>query len=267
MYCLLYLKTCRFLLLCALDSGSAPVVRLTQVYRQAQGSDIIKNARRINHGDFPLLHNGKKSDFFFIEQEDASKIPDLICELCSKRLPRHYGVDPIGGIQVLTPMQRGETGAANLNQCMQKAMNPNRLGLRRGGTEYRVGDKVMQIRNNYQKETFNGDIGFVTAVDAEDRTLKVSYDGVDVGYDNSELDELILAYATSIHKAQGSAYPIVVMPFTMQHFKMLQRNLLYTGVTRAKKVFVLVGSKKAVGYAIGNNTAIMRNTGLKDRLL
>ena len=163
-------------------------------------------------------------------------------------------------------MQRGVCGAANLNQVLQEAMNPSTVCLKRGGTQYRLGDKVMQIRNDYDKEVFNGDIGRVSRVDLEDRELRVDFDGREVPYDVSELDELTLAYATTIHKAQGSEYPIVVMPFTMSHFVMLQRNLLYTGVTRAKKILVPIGEKKALYYAVRNETTASRNTKLAGRL-
>ena len=167
---------------------------------------------------------------------------------------------------MLTPMQRGECGAVNLNQVLQEAMNPSKIFLRRGGTQYRLKDKVMQIRNDYDKEVFNGDIGTITKVDVEERELTVLFDEREVVYDVTELDELALAYAVTIHKSQGSEYPIVVMPFTMSHFVMLQRNLLYTGVTRAKKILVLVGEKKAVYYAIKNETTTGRNTMLARRL-
>jgi exodeoxyribonuclease V alpha subunit len=253
-------------LLDIIASGVVPVTCLTTIYRQAGASDIILNAHRINRGEFPVLSGGKQSDFFYIEEDNPENIPSLISGLCAQRLPRYYEVDPIQGIQVLSPMQRGETGAANLNALLQETLNPGKVALRRGGTEYRLDDKVMQIRNNYDKEVFNGDIGQVSAVDVEERELTVLFDGVAVAYDVSELDELVLAYATTIHKAQGSEYPIVVMPFTMQHYVMLQRNLLYTGVTRAKKALVLVGTKKAIGYAIRNNTVTRRNTGLAERL-
>ncbi len=175
-------------------------------------------------------------------------------------------MDPLQDIQVLTPMQRGECGAVNLNQVLQEAMNPSKIFLRRGGTQYRLKDKVMQIRNDYDKEVFNGDIGTITKVDMEERELTVLFDEREVVYDVTELDELTLAYAVTIHKSQGSEYPIVVMPFTMSHFVMLQRNLLYTGVTRAKKILVLVGEKKAVYYAIKNETTTGRNTCLARRL-
>jgi exodeoxyribonuclease V alpha subunit len=249
-----------------ISSGALPVVRLTTIYRQAQSSMIITNAHRINRGEFPVLKGGKLSDFFFVEEENPANIPVIICGLCTKRLPGYYSVDPVQDIQILTPMRRGETGAANLNVLLQNALNPSGESLNRGGTEYRLRDKVMQIKNDYDKDVFNGDIGIVTSLDLEERELTVTFDGRAVKYDVSELDELVLAYATTIHKAQGSEYPIVVMPFTMQHFMMLQRNLLYTGLTRAKKVFVLVGTKKAIGYAVRNDKVAERNTMLAERL-
>jgi exodeoxyribonuclease V alpha subunit len=253
-------------LLDIIASEIIPTIKLTQIYRQAQNSQIIMNAHRINRGEFPNLYGGKNSDFFYIDESEPANIPALICDLCARRLPGYYKVNPVQDIQVLTPMRRGDTGSANLNTLLQNTLNPNKPHLQRGGTEYRLGDKVMQVRNNYDKLIFNGDIGIVSGVDLEERELTVTFDEIPVKYDISELDELVLAYATTIHKAQGSEYPIVVMPFTMQHFMMLQRNLLYTGITRAKRVFVLVGTKKAIGYALHNNKVTERNTALAERL-
>ena len=173
---------------------------------------------------------------------------------------------PTNKIQVLTPMQRGVVGASNLNIVLQEAINPSKIGLNRGGYSFRQGDRVMQIRNNYDKNVFNGDLGYIQAVDMEERTLMVDFDGTLVEYEISELDELTLAYATTIHKSQGSEYPIVVMPVLMNHYVMLQRNLIYTGITRAKKICVLIGSTKALAYAIHNMTVLKRNTKLKERL-
>lgn len=191
---------------------------------------------------------------------------ETVVQFCKTNLPRYYQVDPLQDIQVLTPMQRGECGAVNLNLVLQEAMNPSKTFLLRGGTQYRLRDKVMQIRNDYDKEVFNGDIGTITNVDMEERELTVRFDDRDVVYDVTELDELTLAYAVTIHKSQGSEYPIVVIPLTMSHFIMLQRNLLYTGVTRAKKILVLVGDKRAVYYAIQHETTAGRNTALAQRL-
>ena len=249
-----------------IDSGCVPVVRLTRIFRQAQGSRIIMNAHRINKGESIDMRGGKDSDFFFATKQSNQEVVDTIVQYCRMNLPRYYHVDPLQDIQVLTPMQRGECGAVNLNQVLQEAMNPSKIFLRRGGTQYRLKDKVMQIRNDYDKEVFNGDIGTITKVDMEERELTVLFDEREVIYDVTELDELTLAYAVTIHKSQGSEYPIVVMPFTMSHFVMLQRNLLYTGVTRAKKILVLVGEKKAVYYAIKNETTTGRNTMLARRL-
>ncbi len=249
-----------------IDSGSVPVVRLTRIFRQAQGSRIIMNAHRINKGESIDMRGGKDSDFFFATKESNKDVVDTIVQYCKTNLPRYYHVDPLQDIQVLTPMQRGECGAVNLNQVLQEAMNPSKIFLRKGGTQYRLKDKVMQIRNDYDKEVFNGDIGTITKVDMEERELTVLFDEREVVYDVTELDELALAYAVTIHKSQGSEYPIVVMPFTMSHYVMLQRNLLYTGVTRAKKILVLVGEKRAVYYAIKNETTTGRNTCLARRL-
>ena len=258
-----------------IESEVFPVMRLTRIFRQAQSSRIIMNAHRINAGRMPDISNGRQTDFFFmdipeaeenLEQEvPAEKAVRLMVDLVKRRLPNAYRISP-WDIQVLTPMQRSIVGAANLNQALQAELNPDGDGLRRGGVVYRMRDKVMQIRNNYEKEVFNGDIGVITSVDLEERELTVCFDGRDVHYDISELDELVLAYATTIHKAQGSEYPIVVMPVLMNHFVMLQKNLIYTGVTRAKKVLVMVGTKKALAYAVHHVTVTERNTHLKERL-
>ena len=249
-----------------IDSGRFPVIRLTRIFRQAQQSRIITNAHRINQGEFPDISNGRNTDFFFINSEEPEAAVQEIVALVSSKLPRYYGVKP-SEVQVLTPMQRGVLGGTNLNQTLQAALNPEGEGLRRGGFIFRLYDKVMQIKNNYDKEVFNGDIGRIVAVDLQERTLQVMFDGRVIEYDVSELDELVHAYATTIHKAQGSEYPIVVMPVLMTHFVMLQRNLLYTGITRAKKVLVLIGSKKALAYAVRNVTVSQRNTRLKERLI
>lgn len=248
-----------------IDSGVFPVVRLTRIFRQAQSSRIIMNAHAINEGKFPDISNGKNTDFFYIEKEDPEEAVQEIVRLVKNNLPRYYKT-PWNHIQVLTPMQKGIVGAANLNLALQEALNPQGDGLRRGGYLFRAGDKVMQIRNNYEKEIFNGDIGTVESVDLQERTLKVNFDQNIIEYEASELDELVHAYATTIHKAQGSEYPIVVMPVLMNHYVMLQRNLIYTGITRAKKVLVIVGTRKALSYAVRNVTVTKRNTFLKERL-
>ncbi|NCC10930.1 MAG: ATP-dependent RecD-like DNA helicase [Bacteroidia bacterium] len=248
-----------------IDSQKIPVIRLTRIFRQAQSSRIVMSAHAINRGAFPDLSNGKDTDFFFIKNDDTEQVAANIVELVKNRLPKAYGM-PTSKIQVLTPMQRGVVGAANLNMVLQDAINPNKTGLNRGGYSFRKGDRVMQIRNNYDKNVFNGDLGYIHDVNMEDRTLIVDFDGTLVEYEVSDLDELSLAYANSIHKSQGSEYPIVVMPILMNHYVMLQRNLIYTGITRAKKICVLIGSTKALAYAIHNMTVLKRNTKLKERL-
>ncbi len=247
-------------------SNVVPTIKLERIFRQAMGSQIITNAHKINKGENPDLRGGKTSNFFFMEQEENEGVINTIINLCVKRLPNYYHVNPIKDIQILTPMQRSETGAANLNTVLQAALNPNTLCLKRGATEYRLHDKVMQIRNNYDKEVFNGDVGFISAIDLDAKTLKVNFDDREVEYEVLELDELVLAYATTIHKAQGSEYPIVIMPFTFSHYVMLQRNLLYTGITRAKKVVILVGNRNAIYMAVKNMTVKNRNTLLWQRL-
>lgn len=248
-----------------IDSKRIPVIRLTRIFRQAQESRIVMSAHAINKGVFPDTSNGKNTDFFFIQQEDPEQAVDTIVKLVKERLPNAYK-RPTSDIQVLTPMQRGVVGAANLNMALQTVLNPGQVSLNRSGYSFRQGDRVMQLRNNYDKEVFNGDLGYIERVDMEDRTLFVCFDGRTVEYDVSELDELTLAYATTIHKSQGSEYPIVVMPVLMTHYVMLQRNLIYTGITRAKKICVLVGTKKALSFAIRNLSVLKRNTKLKERL-
>ena len=248
-----------------IDSGVIPVVRLTRIFRQAQSSRIVMSAHAINRGCFPDISNGQHTDFFFMKQEEPEKVAETIVSLVRDRLPKAYR-QPTANIQVLTPMQRGVVGAANLNMALQQALNHNTAALVRGGYTFKEGDRVMQLRNNYDKDIYNGDLGYVRSVDMEERTLTVDFDGQMVEYEASELDELTLAYATTIHKSQGSEYPIVVMPVLMTHYVMLQRNLIYTGITRAKKICVLVGQTKALAYAIHNMKVLKRNTRLKERL-
>ena len=248
-----------------IDSNKIPVIRLTRIFRQAQSSRIVMSAHAINQGQFPDTSNGKEIDFFFMQMEEPETVAENIVKLVKERLPKAYK-QPVSNIQVLTPMQRGVVGASNLNVSLQAALNPTQVALTRGGYTYRLNDRVMQLRNNYDKEVFNGDLGYISNVNMEDRTLQVDFDGKIVEYEASELDELTLAYATTIHKSQGSEYPIVVMPVLMSHFVMLQRNLIYTGITRAKKICVLLGTKKALGFAIRNMSVLKRNTRLKERL-
>ena len=248
-----------------IDSQRFPVIRLIRIFRQAQSSQIIMNAHRINHGQYPNLRNQLGTDFFFIECEEPEQAASQIVGLVQSRLPKYCHVNPTD-IQVLTPMQKGVIGAANLNQLLQQNLNPSQTWLTHGSRTYRLHDKVMQIKNNYDKDVFNGDIGTIFDINTIDKELTVQFENRFVTYDSSDLDELVLAYAITIHKSQGSEYPIVVMPIMMTHFIMLQRNLIYTGITRAKKMLVLVGTKKAVSYAVHHVTVTKRNTKLKERL-
>ena len=248
-----------------IDSGVVQVIRLTRIFRQAQSSRIITNAHKINQGIFPDISNGRDADFFFIKQEDPEKAAQEIVNIVKNRIPKayHYSTNDI---QVLAPMQRSVVGATNLNIILQEAINPEGDSLSRGGFKYRKGDRVMQIRNNYDKEVFNGDIGFVSEVDMDERSLTVIYEGRAVEYEDNELDEVTLAYATTIHKSQGSEYPVVVIPLLMTHYVMLQRNLIYTGITMAKKICIIVGTTKALAYSVHNMVVLKRNTKLKERL-
>ncbi len=248
-------------------SGRAEVVRLDVIFRQAQDSLIITNAHRINKGQFPEFPKGTR-DFFMFAQDDPDEAAALVVDLVSNRIPKKFGLKP-SDIQVLAPMYRGAAGVSNLNPLLQAALNPPspaRLERKMGGTVFRVGDRVMQTRNNYDKDVFNGDIGSITALDLEEQTMTVSVDGRPVMYDWLDADELVLAYAASVHKAQGSEYPCVVLPLLTQHYLMLQRNLLYTAVTRAKKLVVIVGSRKALAMAVKNNKVAERYSALDVRL-
>ena len=250
-------------------SGIFTVVRLTEIFRQAQESMIIVNAHKVNQGEFPILKDPKRrepSDFYFIQKEDPEKILGQIITLCSERVPSRFGFHPIKDIQVLTPMHKGVIGATNLNIELQRALNPVQQGITHGSRTLKLGDKVMQITNNYDKEIFNGDIGRVSKIDQEDRELTIEFDGRLINYDYSDLDEVVLAYAISVHKSQGSEYPVVILPVTTQHYMLLQRNLIYTGITRAKKLVVLIGTKKALAIAIKNNKPQLRFTYLSGRL-
>ena len=248
-----------------ITSEEVPVLRLTEIFRQARASHIVLNAHRINAGESPKIDNSSSTDFFFIEEKDPERVAERIEELCARRLPAHGGYDPVRDIQVLTPMYRGETGAHNLNQRLQERLNPRGQAFHQGGVEFRVGDKVMQIKNNYDKGVFNGDGGRIVAADLAQQLVRVEFDAV-VEYDLAEMDELTLAYAISTHRSQGSEFPVVVLPLTTQHYVLLQRNLLYTAVTRAKKMIVIVGTKKALKLAIDNNEVAERHTTLRERL-
>jgi len=249
-------------------SGRVPVAELREIFRQARKSSIVLNAHRINRGEFPRLQPSREllGDFYFVEQEDPERVLDLIVRLVSERIPQRFGLDPLEDIQVLTPMRKGLAGAANLNSVLQKALNPGGEGLQRGGRLYREGDKVMQIRNNYDREVFNGDIGRIIRLDNELQEATLTFDGREVIYDYGDLEEIVLSYAVSVHKSQGAEYPAVVMPLLMQHYMLLQRNLLYTAVTRGKKLVVIVGTKKALAIAVRNNKTQRRFSLLSQRL-
>ena len=251
-------------------SSSIPVVTLDRIFRQAEASQIVVNAHRINQGLGPSTRAGQKadshSDFYFIEQEDPEKVLGIILELCKSRIPKRFGFDPVDDIQVLTPMHRGSVGAGNLNQQLQAALNPGEGGVTRGDHSYRVNDKVMQIRNNYDKDVFNGDIGRVSAIDWDRREVSVAIDGREVVYDFADLVEIVPAYAISVHKSQGSEYPVAIIPIVTQHYILLQRNLIYTAVTRGKKLVIIVGSCKAMAIGINNTKTRQRYTRLSHRL-
>lgn len=249
-----------------IESRAVPVVRLNEIFRQAKQSAIITNAHRIIQGQTLHFENADSEDMFFIEKETPENMLGTIVSLVKTRLPRKFGFDPFTDIQVLAPMNRGTVGTAKLNEALQEALNPNGIQISRGSRSFRVGDKVMQIRNDYDREVFNGDIGVITAIDAENQEVTVEIDGTGVVYDFADMDELVLAYAVSIHKSQGAEYPAVVIPIATQHYVMLQRNLLYTGVTRGKRLVVLVGTKKALNIAIHNNKIMQRYSGLAMRL-
>ncbi len=273
-----------------IDSQKIPVIQLTEIFRQAQESMIVTNAHRINKGDFPELTGDIDRNFFFIEEEEPEAITELICSIIADRLPQRYNYHPIDDIQLLCPMRRGTLGTENLNKRLQEVLNPSyttptahpfikkRIGpgtqsqthspgnqsITAGG--FRVGDKVMQVRNNYDYDVFNGDIGRVVAIERLDKKVHIRYPDKQVVYDTADLGELVLAYATTIHKAQGSEYPAVVIPLHTQHYLMLQRNLLYTGITRAKERVVIVGTKQALAICIRNNQVMQRNSYLAQRL-
>jgi exodeoxyribonuclease V alpha subunit len=251
-----------------IDSQAVPLIRLTEVFRQAATSRIVRAAHRINQGLFPTLPGtGEESDFYWIAKDDPESIASTVVNLVKTRLPRKFNVDPVRDIQVLCPMNRSITGARGLNEALQLALNPpGEHSVQKFGITFSVHDKVMQTVNNYDRDVFNGDIGFVTAIDPEEGEMLVEFDGRGVTYPFGELDELVLCYATTIHKSQGSEYPVVVMPVSTQHFTMLKRKLIYTGVTRGKRLVVLVGQKKALAMAIKAKQVDRRWSKLKDRL-
>jgi exodeoxyribonuclease V alpha subunit len=251
-----------------LTCGVVPVVRLTDVFRQAAESRIITNAHRINSGELPdMTGRDERSDFYFVDAQEPDEAARKIVQLVKGRIPDRFGMHAARDVQVLCPMNRGASGAKTLNLELQKALNPpGQQRLERFGWTFAPGDKVMQIENDYDKEVYNGDLGFITSIDLELGALVIDFDGRPVTYQAAELDRVVLAYATTIHKAQGSEYPAVVIPVTTQHFPMLQRNLIYTGITRGKRLVVLVGQKKALAIAVRNVEARRRWSKLREWL-
>ena len=254
-----------------IDSGVVPVVRLTEVFRQAAHSRIITTAHRINEGHMPEL-SGKdaQSDFYFIDRAEPEQIADLLVEMVKTRIPAKFRFDSIRDIQVLCPMNRGSLGIRELNVRLQTELNPARADepvMEKFGWQFRVRDKVIQTENDYDKDVFNGDIGQIVKIDLVEREVTVRFDQCEIVYDFGELDEVALAYAITIHKSQGSEFPVVVTPLAMQQYLLLQRNLVYTGITRGKKLVVLIGQRKALGMAVRNNRTERRFSGLLARLL
>ena len=254
-----------------IKSKLIPVFYLKKIFRQAQESPIVVNAHRVRRGESPVLKplgdsNGV-SEFYFLEQQNQNKVVSTIVELCTRTIPERFDFDPMHEVQVLTPMHKGVIGTTNLNQVLQKALNPNPVMIEAMGSAFKIGDKIMHLKNNYQKEVFNGDIGMISSVDRKEKQLSVDYYGRIVTYDFTEMDEISLAYAISVHKSQGSEYPAVLLPIMTQHFVLLQRNLLYTAMTRGKNLVILVGTQKALNIALRNNKPTERLSGLAFRLM
>ena len=245
-----------------------PVVRLTEIFRQAAESRIVTNAHRINQGQMPDLAPAEGGDFYFVDAADAEEGVRKLLAIVQERIPKRFGLDPIRDVQVLCPMNRGGLGARSLNIELQAALNPpGDIRIERFGWTFCPGDKVMQTENDYDKDVYNGDLGVVSRIDMEAGELAVDFEGREVVYGFGELDELVLAYATTIHKSQGSEYPAVVIPLTTLHYPMLQRNLVYTGVTRGKRLVVLVGQRKALVIAAKGGRARRRWSKLREWLM
>jgi exodeoxyribonuclease V alpha subunit len=252
-----------------IESGVVPVVRLTEIFRQAEQSYIVRAAHAVNHGEMPESAPSPDGDFFFIEAQTPEAILERVVSMVRERIPQRFGIDPVRDVQILTPMNRTELGVASLNEKLQGIMNPPgpmKKEVQRCGATFRIGDKVMQRKNNYSKDVFNGDIGRIADLNAVEEELHVDYDGRQVLYEFNELDELQFAYATTIHKSQGNEYPAVIIPLHTQHFVMLQRNLLYTGITRGKRLVALVGTRKALSLAVQRQDTARRYSLLRQRL-
>ena len=249
-----------------IDSEVVPVVRLTTIFRQEQRSLIIVNAHRVNEGKYPVVKGERDRDFYFIEEENPQVAAQKIIDLCSYRLPEKYKINPVTDIQVLTPMYKGAVGADNLNYQLREALNPSGKQIIYKKSFFRENDKIMQTKNNYDKEVYNGDIGIINKINREENFLEVDFYDRKIIYDYADLNEVVLAYAITVHKSQGSEYKIIILPVSTQHYLLLQRNLLYTGITRAKEMVILIGTKKALWIAIKNNKTFHRNTLLQERL-
>ena len=252
-----------------INSKCIPTVILDQIFRQSRESMIVVNAHRINTGEMPIFQGDEthNKDFYFFFIEEPEKVLEKIVYLCKEGIPSRFRFHPLDDIQILTPMHRGTVGVANLNVELQRELNNRKEEVVRGGKAFKVGDKVLQIRNNYDKDVYNGDIGRVVNIDGEVQEMTVDYDGRRVTYEFSDLDEVVLAYAISVHKSQGSEYPVVIIPVLTQHYMLLQRNLIYTGITRGKKLVILIGTKKALAIAINNDKPQNRYTMLRERLM
>lgn len=251
-----------------LQSRAVPCKHLTHIFRQAQESLIVVNAHRFNQGLFPTASAKKppEADFFWVEQDEPSRVQEIITQLVCERIPAIYGLDPLRDVQVLSPMHKGEVGTQQLNAVLQDTLNAEGVSLSRGNQVFRQGDRVLQTRNNYEKDVFNGDLGWITGIQTAEQTMQVDFEGRDLSYEQGELDELTLAYAVSVHKSQGSEYPAVILPIVTQHYMLLQRNLIYTALTRAKSLAVLVGNSKALGIALNRKRGAERYTHLTYRL-
>jgi len=254
-----------------IKSARTPIFYLKKIFRQAHKSPIVFNAHKIRQGEFPVFkplnHTEGLSEFYFIEQNDPNTVVATILELCNKTIPERFNFDPVHEVQILTPMHKGVIGTTHLNQVLQEVLNPNPVIIEARGSTFKIGDKVMHLKNNYQKEVFNGDIGTIRTVDVKENVFSVDFYGRTVSYDFTEMDEISLAYAITVHKSQGSEYPAVILPIMTQHFVLLQRNLLYTAITRGKKLVILIGTKKALAIALKNDTPKKRLSGLAFRLM
>ncbi|MGM0424228.1 MAG: SF1B family DNA helicase RecD2 [Thermodesulfobacteriota bacterium] len=252
-----------------LQSRVVPSLELKQIFRQARESMLVVNAHRINQGNFPVPSSKQapEADFFWVHQEEQEKVQEMILHLVCERIPRVYGLDPLRDLQVLSPMHKGQVGTGELNRLLQQRLNPGPApGLYSRGMLLRKGDRILQIRNNYEKNIFNGDLGWVLEVNEQAGELVAGFEGQRISYEQAELDELALAYCLSVHKAQGSEYPGVIIPLVIQHYLLLERNLIYTALTRAKRLAVLIGGKKALAMGINNQKSHLRNTYLQHRL-